>query len=541
MFSKNIKNKAAGSYLCLAAALVALITGIVFFATQAEAAPLGHTGIVPGIILLSGAVISLVLFVFPIRFGALIQAITYSVAMYYMVVQLYIVFADVINHVTYAGGNAQLCVGYMVGALLAALLSVIACFFRQNKDDREELDEAEAKARFRFSGIGVIGTAVVLIACAVVVNKADSLFVTENATAGVANKQMNYADNTFVNATLEELTATDRSEWEQKIEAGEVTYFFEGQYTEGFGTSLDPYSLDMYCFSDGSLYGTFSGPETSLAMGQIETLYGYWYNVDENGEDNFVIHLTGRKKTDGSIQEIDTAGGADADVFIFATEHGAYSWEASMSFSVMDNAFNRNVNIYGQEYVPAQSITIDASNARTFYTGDYFDPSDLKVTVVRGNGAEESIWNGRVAYSGFDSDEVGKKTVTGSFLGASTTFEVDVEALVAEHYTGEYDIIMNKLLIEDDPKRTEAVLELDYSHMVCHIVSTDGTLSIDGTLVAVDGKDIKMIMNGSEELDVTIVENDGVAQVTIPEHQEHVGTWTPMTFDIPEATFTIAE
>ena len=113
--NKGLKNKGLGSWFCLAAALVALITGIVFLLTQATAAPLG-------------AAASLVFFFVSVPFSALIQAVIYNIALYLVVVQLYFVFADVINHVTFAGGNAGLCVFYMVGTFIACLLSVIACF-----------------------------------------------------------------------------------------------------------------------------------------------------------------------------------------------------------------------------------------------------------------------------------------------------------------------------------------------------------------------------------------------------------------------------
>ena len=48
--NKGLKNKGLGSWFCLAAALVALITGIVFLSTQATAAPLGHSGTMPGVV-----------------------------------------------------------------------------------------------------------------------------------------------------------------------------------------------------------------------------------------------------------------------------------------------------------------------------------------------------------------------------------------------------------------------------------------------------------------------------------------------------------
>ena len=93
--NKGLKNKGLGSWFCLAAALVALITGIVFLSTQATAAPLGHSGTMPGVVLLVGAAASLVFFFVSVPFSALIQAVIYNIALYLVVVQLYFVFADV--------------------------------------------------------------------------------------------------------------------------------------------------------------------------------------------------------------------------------------------------------------------------------------------------------------------------------------------------------------------------------------------------------------------------------------------------------------
>lgn len=85
----------------------------------------------------------------------------------------------------------------------------------------------------------------------------------------------------------------------------------------------------------------------------------------------------------GTVRPTNVDGGADADVFVFDTDHGAYSMEASLSYGVMGGAFTRNINIYGQPYAPAKSLTIDASNLRTFYTGDTFNPGELVVTATR--------------------------------------------------------------------------------------------------------------------------------------------------------------
>ena len=106
----------------------------------------------------------------------------------------------------------------------------------------------------------------------------------------------------------------------------------------------------MYCYTDGSMWGSFSGPSTSVGGDSISHVYGYWYNYDENGEKNFVIHLLGNQDADGTVRPTDVDGGADADVFIFDTDHGAYSMEASLSYGVWGGSITRNINIYGQPY-----------------------------------------------------------------------------------------------------------------------------------------------------------------------------------------------
>jgi len=539
MLNERIKNKALGSHLCLAAALLALVTAIVFLATQATAAPLGHDGNTPGIVLLVGVVVSVVLYLFPVPFAALIQAVIYNIALYLVVVQLYFVFADVINHVTYAGGNAGLCVFYMVATFVVCLLSVVACFCQQTKDE----DAGESKKSG--SVVGLVASVAGLAAVCLVLFLPQGMGSTPAGPAtgpsasGTPNEsepfRFNYTDNTFANKTIEELAAIPRETWEAKEANGEVAYYFEGQYTEGFSTIVDPGCLDMYCCKDGSMYGSFSGPTTSVAGGTVSYVYGYWYNYDENGEYNFVIHITGNQELDGSTKATNVDAGADADVYIFDTDHGAYNWEASLSYGLWGGMMTRNINIYGQEYAPAKSLTIDASNLRTFYTGDALDATELSATAVRGNGATESIWNGRITYSGFDSQTTGTKTVTGYFLGATTTFEVTVEELVTERYSGTYDLVTEKV-----PTATQVTLLVDYSHKTCTVTGFDGAVTITGSLVEVNGNKLTMTLNGSDPFEATITETASGKQITLPAHQEKASGWGwSETYDIGECVLDI--
>ena len=236
---------------------------------------------------------------------------------------------------------------------------------------------------------------------------------------------------------------------------------------------------------------------------------------------------------DSQKAELDALNSGEIDMVF----HFDQSPNLAEEYGVYGGAFTRNINIYGQPYAPAKSLTIDASNLRTFYTGDTFNPAELVVTATRANGAEESIWGGRLTFTGYDSDTTGTKTVTASFLGATATFEVQVEDLVTEQYTGSYELVQG-----ETPTATDAVLLVDYSHKVCTLTAADGSASITGTLVDVQDDALTMTLNGSDALTVPITEGeDGSKQLTIPAHDEIVSGWgNSTTYSINEAVVTLA-
>ena len=236
---------------------------------------------------------------------------------------------------------------------------------------------------------------------------------------------------------------------------------------------------------------------------------------------------------DSQKAELDALKSGEIDMVF----HFDQSPNLAEEYGVYGGAFTRNINIYGQPYAPAKSLTIDASNLRTFYTGDTFNPAELVVTATRANGAEESIWGGRLTFTGYDSDTTGTKTVTASFLGATATFEVQVEDLVTEQYTGSYELVQG-----ETPTATDAVLLVDYSHKVCTLTAADGSASITGTLVDAQDDALTMPLNGSDALTVPITEGeDGSKQLTIPAHDEIVSGWgSSTTYSINEAVVTLA-
>lgn len=530
---ERLKSRGVGSLLCMAAALVALVTAIIFFATQENAVPVGHEGIIPGLALVTGVVMGIVLWLVPVRCGAIIQAAIYGMALYLSVTQLYLVFADVINQVTYAGGNPGLCVLYMAGAFVSCLLCVIACFFEQ--PIAEEVRQASKRMRPI-----VAAMIVALVAGLCVIAFGSGLFSGGNA-ATLENVKISATDNEFAGKTIDDLVAIPRADWIAKEGSGDVVYFFEGQYTEGFGSSVDPASFDMYLCKDGSMYGSVSGPETSPSVG-ITYLYGYWYNVDDAGEDTFVIHLTGVLLPNGATRATDTENGEDADIHIFDTDHGDYNWTASFCYGFQGSGglfiWTRNINIYGQAYTPAQSLSIDASALPTFYTGDALDPAPLSVTAVRGSGSEERIWGGRLNLHDYDPQKVGTQTITATFLGAETTFEINVEELNADTYIGTYGMVelgAYAIPVSDQTTDLEVSVVVDYSHKTVTIASDDGSITERGELVDAHDGTLTITMNGSEPFEATISGDT----LTIPAHQEIVSSFGGThTYDLGEYTFT---
>lgn len=110
-----------------------------------------------------------------------------------------------------------------------------------------------------------------------------------------------------------------------------------------------------------------------------------------------------------------------------------------------------------------------------------------------------------------------------------------MEELVTENYTGSYELVQG-----EQPTATEATLLVDYSHKVCSITAADGSTSISGTLVEVKDDALVLTLNGSEQLEVPMIETESGKQVTIPAQDEVVSGWGySNTYSIGECTLTI--
>ena len=294
--NKGLKKKGLGSWFCFAAALVALITGIVFLLTGQRLPSWVTSGTMAGVVLLVGAAASLVFFFVSVPFSALIQAVIYNIALYLVVVQL--VFRLCRRHQPcHLCGRQRRSVRVLYGRHVHCLPAQRDCLLLQADENRRGKSHRKTVCCRRCGGCGRCGLRGRFLPCRAAACPRTTMrrLPPDAAQTSAEGPVMNYNDNEYVSKTLDDLVAIPQETWEAKEPNGEVAYFFEGQYTEGFSTVVDPACLDMYCYTDGSMWGSFSGPSTSVGGDSISHVYGYWYNYDENGDKNFVIHLLGNQ------------------------------------------------------------------------------------------------------------------------------------------------------------------------------------------------------------------------------------------------------
>lgn len=125
------KNRSQGYFINMIASLVALILAVFVVATQSTAMPNGADGMPIAMVLLAGVLVQIVFTVLPCRFSGIVLAGVYTASVGVTINSIINVFADVSNHVSYAGGNFVICMIYLVTSLLIAVACVVASFFEQ--------------------------------------------------------------------------------------------------------------------------------------------------------------------------------------------------------------------------------------------------------------------------------------------------------------------------------------------------------------------------------------------------------------------------
>ena len=104
-------------------------------------------------------------------------------------------------------------------------------------------------------------------------------------------------------------------------------------------------------------------------------------------------------------------------------------------------------------------------NKVSYFTGEAFDQTGLTLTATYNNGKTETITSG-ISCTGFNSATAGQKTITASYGGKSTTFTVEVKAIVPV-----------SISVKKAPNKTEYFVgdSYDGTGLVVNVVYNNGT------------------------------------------------------------------
>ena len=127
--------------------------------------------------------------------------------------------------------------------------------------------------------------------------------------------------------------------------------------------------------------------------------------------------------------------GSTADVTGSATLSGFSSTSAGTKTVTVSYGGKTATFTVTVKAVEVSSIAITSKPTKTtYYTGQSFDKTGLKVTATYNNGSTKDVTSS-VTLSGFSSTSAGTKTVTATYSGKTATFTVTVKAALANTST----------------------------------------------------------------------------------------------------------
>lgn len=145
------------------------------------------------------------------------------------------------------------------------------------------------------------------------------------------------SDNPYASYTPTQFTEITQDD----LDAKGICYEFEGSYTEGFQTLVEPTYMTLYMYDDGLMYGVFDGALTTDATGSPSYYYGYWYNQDEYGDECLNMVFTAK---DG--------GDFSAETSAMAYTSSNYQYQAALPFEPFGDGSVRTILLYGNPYTP---------------------------------------------------------------------------------------------------------------------------------------------------------------------------------------------
>ena len=411
-----LKNKSIGFYIVVCDILLAIVLGIVFFATYQNSMANNAAGQVPELIgwfVFIGAVLDVVTIVLAkYKFVHILALAAYCVALAHEVYLIPNLIADMVNDVHYQGGDFGTNLFYLISLLLITISGVVAIFLGLYTKEKEQEIEEEGLMPKKNDIIKIACSAasvlVIGLVAGISLGNASShpSFVAKDPVVELDDIQKKFADKVDKNYTFDPKSVIYKEDTHPYLKATPAqiqanvssdlhrfnhykVYEFEGKYNEAYqGNFTYTYSY-IYLWEDGLYNGSANG----------NTIYGYWYNRNAEGEPCLVM-----KATDGN------------DMVCEATKGDKYY----DYFTDLKTSLNggRACKMNGFLYTPAIGIYIDTGSSEDQKVDfmDNLNRSSWKVMEVRNDLRYSAILNpDQIQWQDIDNMLVGDQKVTASW------------------------------------------------------------------------------------------------------------------------------
>ena len=462
--SNFLKNKKVGFYIVAVDILLAVFLGIFFFATYKNF-PAGYGGIgmaqnayanipeVIGLFMFLGAVIDIVLLILPEFIWIEIFAIAaFCVSLMKQVYCIPNLIADEINKVHYQGGSLPLCLSWLIITIIIIASAIAVLFIGViNSEDEEQLKKEKPAGKklikILAGGGAVVATFAVVMSVygvlAANASKGGQKIVTEKTFAERVKERvvefqdaveeydfnpdefkLSKADNPY-----SEMSASDvnkvignyNADEERKDADGNIihkVYIFEGATAEGW---QGDYSLKI---SRITLWedGLYNGRNTNNGS-TVDDLKGYWYNVDDFGEECLIL-----KSTSNSFDMVGNK---------LTGEGSYYEWFVDVHANYNTQQGGRYIKANGLKYHPLIGMFIDtgSEDVPEYKVGSQLDKSEWTCMQVRNNLAAGSIFDAEHEVTWKNEPnmtEAGEFILTAEYKKEGKNFTADVTIKVVD-------------------------------------------------------------------------------------------------------------
>lgn len=522
---KFFKGKKAGFYLMIADAILALIFGIIFFATYKSSMANNASAHVPEVIgicaILSFAIEAVALAVPEhkwVHVGALL-AICFS-----LMKEIYLIpnlIADQINKVEFQGGNFPMNVFYLVTLVIIVVISIVASFMEVV--EKEEPIKWNKPNAIRYGVSGGVVLVASLVSIIVVSNLRNTM------SHQVAKNNFNVAEefkDRVIPYDFDPLSVKytkSNNPWAEadantiKNETGDksyrpghfLVYQFEGFYAEGYQGNYSKTYANLYLWDDG----LYNGVQNN------SNIYGYWYNQEDTGEDCLAM--------------IDTRG-TECDMICTKSSSKFYDWITDVKTSLNGG---RSIKVNGYYYYPAIGMYIDTGSDDLKYEwgedidttqwtvmqvrndlryGPVFDPDQnvywtLPSSKDAGTHEVKAIWEYFIAKVNIEVGEDMANYIldaTGDTVKKTYRYvdRFDPTGLVVKRITdkGEKEVDISELPYEMDVANGKINFTTPNNKILSYDVTFDTSEAANTITGEVNGKQMKFVVTGYDKMTATI-------------------------------------